>query len=735
MAAIPPYPNQPGLPVPAPATASFASKYGDASQDPTGSNEGALLNPFVVNLVDPTQNVDTRELRNRVAVSGNQRKFLGATIVSGGLARLYVCPTRWEDGLTGTNPDLNGKYFAFEGELVNNIGHTVEIDQDVFNLLTNQHAVPTINDIITAIAADPNLRMMGPYTPADAHTEAVKTRRVVPVPHFIGGLFLAHPDGISARQFWEQVYPVIEGAGKVADCKALLQFFQLMMTSSGAPGQPSVLDTTRPSPPARNVTLIERQHELILHHFPMLRPDAMVQQASHIATEIGQLAHQQRLQYEEAKLEKEKAKDKTVESWLGQSRLSLLLRNLGVPDEATLNRIIPLYKEIASATKADRLGTLQGAINKELRDRGNNHLTITISPGVFENFASMEWHRLDADSLTSGFLGNLFLFGKTNEEQQREINSQLRLIQSGTNSVSNADAKEILKLAVNLPSENKSGEVLKRVEILCSVLLPPLHPFHSYIRQHLAEFENFFGHWEAHEISPSSLQPAKGVLHLQWLSLRLSQYWRDQSMSALPLFLPNPRDLFTRIQNSEPWVPVISSTLRLNLKLDTFCRMTHRPAFASAPVDDSTLVSGMTSPTTGTASTMAFNDLLRQLAGSRGGAGGSLGGTLSIPSVIPTPSQGSVHNPKFNEGLFGDIKVRKVNGKPVKSRDIRTKINRGETPELPPSKVDQQPMCLAWHTKGMCNPACPRVNDHADYTDAEYGPLSSWCSDHYPKAE
>jgi hypothetical protein len=115
----------------------------------------------------------------------------------------------------------------------------VEIDQEVFNLLTNQHAVPTINDIITAIAADPNLQMMGPYTPADDHTEAVKTCRVVPVPHFIGGLFLVHPDGISARQFWEQVYPVIEGAGKVSECKALLQFFQLMMTSSGAAGQPS----------------------------------------------------------------------------------------------------------------------------------------------------------------------------------------------------------------------------------------------------------------------------------------------------------------------------------------------------------------------------------------------------------------------------------------------------------------------------------------------------------------
>lgn len=726
-AAVPP--PQPGLPVPAPATASFASKYGDASQDPTGSNEGALLNPFLVNVIDPTQNVDTNELRNRLAQTGSQRLFVSATIVSGGKARLYVCPTRWEDGLISHNPDLNNKYFAFEGELVNNTGHTVEIDQAVFNLLPNQQAVPSINDITTAIAADPNLQMLGPYTATDAHTEVVKTRRIIPVPHFIGGLFLTEPDGISARHFWERIYPAIEGAGKVVECKALIQFFQVMITSSGGAGQPSVLDCARPAPPARNVNLMKRQHEIILHHFPALRPDAMVQQTNHIATEIGQLAHQQRIQYEEAKLEKEKAKNKTVESWLGQARLSCLLRYLGMPDEATLNQICPIYKEIASATKADKLGTLQGAINKALRERGNDHLTITISPGMFENFTSMEWYRLDADSLTTGFFGNLFLFGKTNEEQQREINSQLRLIQSGSNSVSNADAKDILKLVVNLPSENKSGEVLKRVEILSSVLLPPLHPFHSYISRHLTEFENFFGHWEAHELSTPSLQAAKGVLHLQYLSLRVSQYWRDQSMSDLPLSLPNPKELFRKIQNSEPWIPTVSTTLRLNLKLDAFCRLTQKPTSASLP-DDSTMISGLTSPTTGAASEAAFTALLRQLAGARGGTGGG-----TVPTDRTPPSQGSVNNPKFNEALFGEIKVRKVDGKPVKSRDIRTKINRGDIPDLPPSKVDQQPMCLAWHTKGMCNPSCPRVGDHVLYTDAEYGPLSTWCTEHYPKNE
>ena len=101
--------------------------------------------------------------------------------------------------------------------------------------------------------------MMGPYTAQDAHTEAVKTRKVIAIPHFIGGLFLSQPEGVTARFFWESIYPVIEGAGKQTECKALLQFFQLMITSSGVQGNPSALECARPMPPARNETLINRQ--------------------------------------------------------------------------------------------------------------------------------------------------------------------------------------------------------------------------------------------------------------------------------------------------------------------------------------------------------------------------------------------------------------------------------------------------------------------------------------------
>ena len=112
--------QQPPLPVPAPAAALFASLYGDASNDPTGSREGILLNPFLHHLTDNTLNTDTNEIRNRVAQSGSQHQFIALSVVHGGRARLYIAPHRWEDGLTANNPSLNNRFFAFEGELINN---------------------------------------------------------------------------------------------------------------------------------------------------------------------------------------------------------------------------------------------------------------------------------------------------------------------------------------------------------------------------------------------------------------------------------------------------------------------------------------------------------------------------------------------------------------------------------------------------------------------------------------
>ena len=89
-----------------------------------------------------------------------------------------------------------------------------------------------------------------------------------------------------------------------------------MITSSGVQGNDSALESTRPMPPARNETLINRQVGIIHHFFPQTRPDAAMQQTNAIATGLGQLAVQQQQQYEEVKREKELAKAQTVEDWL-----------------------------------------------------------------------------------------------------------------------------------------------------------------------------------------------------------------------------------------------------------------------------------------------------------------------------------------------------------------------------------------------------------------------------------
>ena len=272
-------PPPPPLPVPARTPALFATIFADVDRDPTNGDPSRLLGPFHHDLNNVGNNTTTQDLRNALANSGAQRQLIAATIVSRGHARAYVCPFRWQDGLTNHNPALANKYFALEGELVGDQGHTVEFDRGVFDLLNAQVAVPTVASVQAAYAADATATQMGPYTAADAGTEIVKTRRIVPIPHFLVGPWLAEMDGIDGPQFWRVYYPLIIAAGKENECKAIIQFFQVQITvpPNGAVGDPSPVDTTRPSPPSRNPTLLGRVQTLLEYHFVQLRRDAATQ--------------------------------------------------------------------------------------------------------------------------------------------------------------------------------------------------------------------------------------------------------------------------------------------------------------------------------------------------------------------------------------------------------------------------------------------------------------------------
>ena len=89
-----------------------------------------------------------------------------------------------------------------------------------------------------------------------------------------------------------------------------------------------------------------------------------------------------------------------------------------------------------------------------------------------------------------------------------------------------------------------------------------------------------------------------------------------------------------------------------------------------------------------------------------------------------------LNNVAFNTELFNTYWMR-----PIRSASIRQSIRSNALPALPASKVDNQPMCLAYHTKGQCNGDCPRVADHVAYTTVEYGPLREWRVANYPEGE
>ena len=88
-------------------------------------------------------------------------------------------------------------------------------------------------------------------------------------------------------------------------------------------------------------------------------------------------------------------------------------------------------------------------------------------------------------------------------------------------------------------------------------------------------------------------------------------------------------------------------------------------------------------------------------------------GNIPILSGKSTVGDGKEkENANFHQVLFSEIRSRTVGGKTVKSRDVRDMVKKGELPPLPQSKADGKPICLAWHTKGICNPDCPRAADH-----------------------
>ena len=650
-------------------------------------------------------------VRAQVVEATAQHKAVGLIAFVNGKLHPFFLPFTIKPAL-GMAEDLSihNKMHAFWGELIHGAATVVHLPDDFFNL-SNQVQVPTLMSAKTLMAANATMTSFGPFNVGDADTETVRTRKVCIMPAKYLGYFLSHGDGVDPRQFLEELQPVIEADGNSISLAPFIAFAISAMTKTvGQAGQgpgPSAVLVAAPVSVARNTTLITHSQFLLHSHLTGLGKDGGNQvNLTPLITAIND-GHTQAAQRANDERQERKAKEvKTVESMLGVDHLAQLLRLCGVATEADLS---PVWASMANAPKASRLTVVHNALQEEYISQGflyEHHLP---NLGFLNNCISMNWVPF-SDSLEGGSVANPFQFTDTNEEAFHSLNSQLQLIMSGDAAPSLADAQILLKNKMSIPGPDDSVNILRRMKVFLSVVLPIGHPLTVYLSKHVEVMKSFEQPWANYLTYDPSKFRLKGFHHVKLVQLKLKSFITAINQGRnIPVL--DPYEIVDAIQNGVRWEPLITPALVARYHLDHFAQL-HPPGgpdTSRSPHLPGPSRSPQLPPPTPTSGGLVAN-------GGGGGGGGAGGGGAN-------PDDNRTVNTSFNETLFGSCKTSSI-----KCKSLRDKINQGTLVALPRSKVDlSQPMCLAWHTKGQCNKNCPRVADHVQYSAAELAPMATWC--------
>ena len=287
----------------------------------------------------------------------------GYVIISSGVWRIYTALTHWIQTLANRDATLHDKIFALEGELINNHGHVVEVDNTVFNIPPVAVHTPVTADILAVITADPNCNIpeIGPYVAGDANVEAVKVRKIYPVPHTLRDYFLHHKE-VTYQLYFNIIYPVIPTERKDAVYASLTTLFSVL--SVGNPAKCST-NTTYPAPPPRSSNLVRGYNKFIKKHFLTLHTNRSAAQQTIISIRFDKLATTQNTRFKAQRVEKEEEAANSVTKWLGVNLMNSLLTMAGCKNEKELNALSPSTPQYQTRTRNCRLfsSTLPSALS------------------------------------------------------------------------------------------------------------------------------------------------------------------------------------------------------------------------------------------------------------------------------------------------------------------------------------------------------------------------------------
>ena len=683
----------PGFVAATPTPTFVTTVFNDPSKDPDMGNYATLMAPFLIDPANANNNLTPAELRARVSGRANNLDPQAMCTFVDGTTRVYLCPKTLEQPLGAPNHPRWDTTYAFDGDLLEGTPYNVILSNNDYNLITNIIDVPTVATITAAIGGDPTLERMGPYINGDAGTEIVRLRKIVPIPFAYTNIFLTND--VTPRFYFERVYPQMVIDGNEVDCVPLHRFFQAAIALPTA-GNISAINVAAPVPVSRDQVVHNSRTRLLHMHLPGLSNQAVQAQHNAIAVQLATLASQQAQFREQDQSAKLVASTKTVESWIGSQQLQKLMRYSHATSEADLADI---WVQLAGAKKSERLNLVQGAYDFHRDQLNEPHLTMVADMSVITTLVSMSWEMATKNAIKTGV--QPFRFPDTDLEAYQLRNSEIRMMLAGTTHTTMADARAISEAKLVLPSNDSSNRSIRRLQIWALTFLPPQHPMQIFLEAHHDDMQSFKPVWDTWTpaLRPQ-LHLAKGIYHCKFIANVMSEYWRLQGRQPNPVLLESPYCISAAVNSGRQWEPILDDSFLSFYKINEYCGVSSTLAQSrenGIPDASGGSGGGFSSP---------------------GGTGGGVAGSAGV----------RLNNVNFNESLFQTYKVHSV-----RCSEIRRKIAEGTKPALPTSKVDQAPMCLAWHTKGQCNRGCPRAVDHAVYTTSEYQALKTWCSENYLK--
>lgn len=679
-------------PFDAPTVHSYATFMDN--NDPFGGNFASLFIPYA-----QVENYTPAQVRTLVA---NARSNNISTALlqydDRGVLNVFLQPERVEEQMGLPPTGQEGNILAQYGELLP--GHqavVVHIPNDSFNATAGVR-VPLPATIASAVAADPNVTLVGPYVEdvegADPVSEVVRGRKIVPIPPPFIAASLARRN-IKPIEMWNMVYPRCVAEGWLESCAPFLNFLRCAMTRS-VEGESPVVTVPGPRPILLDRVMAERRNRIIHNDFPPLHPALGGLQQDQLAQTLGAMRGDFQARHAAEELRRAAEKVKTIADKFGtemEKDIMILTQSQCLEQ---VNIQAPLWSKLAGAPKSQHLSILQKSLDKMKKDMNEQGLQLIASPSILNTITTLALEMVDNDAIKTGL--NPFRFHEEeNEVQARNNQAVYNMTHGGGGAPSLTDAADLVQPTAQAPvALHQARQMITRNSIYAAVCLGIEHP----LVDSLIAWKLRFTAMESRLHVMMAEEPLLPSLLVKRVAISGSNWFKGQLQQVHLYPVPVFADVFDKIENEEYWKPMTSPS---------FLRALGLPATAGPP--------SIQGPPT----------VPRAPAAPR------------VPRAPTAPTNPSADhdglvfvNTNFNP-IFQTYQASRTGCRALRDRIENMDIPEADRlPKLPDSRIgDGKPMCLAFHAKGVCNPNCGRIADHVPYTTAQYQGLKQWCADHW----